>query len=222
LEAKNLTSWFLPEGHAMAGRLVREFPTAAGVLGRRARRARLSEPKPEATMRRWSRWTVGSAILASAVCSTLTAQAAPAVGGSKSDVCSLATDEEFQKAHGINPVIGLIPSTPEGTDMVWGPHCDYSDGSIDLFTEKSPSSELERVLTLTKGGKQRVPVQGLGQRAFFTTIYPDDQYRRRGFLAVLLGPKIVTISMDPNGDEPLEATRPKLEGLAKLVLPRVK
>jgi hypothetical protein len=154
------------------------------------------------------------------MCSTtLTAQAAPAGGN---DVCSLATDEEFQKAHGINPAIGMIPSTPVATQMVWGPHCDYSHGSIDLFTTKSPSSELERVLKLTNGGKQRAPVQGLGQRAFFTTVYPEDQYRRRGFLAVFLGPKIVTFSMDPEGDEPLETTRPKLEGLAKLVVPRVK
>ena len=66
------------------------------------------------------------------------------------------------------------------------------------------------------------PVQGLGDRAFFTTVYPDDQYRRRGFLAVFLGPRIVTLSMDPQASEPLEATRPKLEALAKLVLPRLK
>ena len=50
----------------------------------------------------------------------------------------------------------------------------------------------------------------------------DDQYRRRGLLAVFLGPRIVSFTMDPQGDEPLETTRPKLEGLAKLVVPRVK
>ena len=175
-------------------------------------------------MRECWRWMVGPAMMASALYSTtLTAQAAPAGGGnSGSGVCSLATSEEFQRAHGINPQIGLLPDDPVATEMVWGPHCDYADGSIDLFTKKTPSAELDRVLTLTKGGKQRVPVQGLGQRAFFTTIYPDDQYRRRGFLAVFLGPQIVTLSMDPQGDEPLETTRPKLEGLAKLVLPRLK
>ena len=81
--------------------------------------------------------------------------------------------------------------------MVWGPHCDYSPGSITLFTEKTPSAELERVLGLTKAIKQRDPVQGLGQRAFFTVIYPDDQYRRQGLLAVFMGPRIVTLSMDP-------------------------
>ena len=97
-----------------------------------------------------------------------------------------------------------------------------ADGSIDLFTKKTPSAELDRVLALTKGGKERAPVSGLGQRAFFTTIYPDDQYRRRGLLAVFVGSRVVSFSMDPQGDEPLEATRPRLEGLAKLVLPRLK
>jgi hypothetical protein len=159
--------------------------------------------------------------MASAVCSAaLTAQSTPA--GSESDVCSLASSEEFQKAHGVNPAIGIIPDTPEATEMVWGPHCDYSDGAIDLFTKKTPSAELDRVLALTKGGKKRAPVEGLGQRAFFTDIYPDDQYRRRGLLAVFVGPRIVTISMDADEGEPIEATRPKLEGLAKLVLPRLK
>ncbi len=77
------------------------------------------------------------------------------------------------------------------------------------------------MLELTKADKQRVPVQGLGQRAFFTVIYRGDEYRERGFLAVFDGPRIVTFSMDPYRDEPLEATRPKLERLAKLVLPRL-
>jgi hypothetical protein len=170
-------------------------------------------------MHGWWRWTVGAA-MASAVCSTaLTAQAAPAAGN---DVCSLATSEEFQKAHGVNPQIGLLPDDPVATEMVWGPHCDYADGSIDLFTKKTPSAELDRVLALTKGGTKRTPVEGLGQRAFFTDIYPDDQYRRRGLLAVFLGPRIVTISMDADEGQTIESTRPKLEGLAKLVLPRIK
>ena len=170
-------------------------------------------------MHGWRRWAVAPGMMATAVCSTaLTAQAAPG-----SDPCSLATQIEFQKAHGINPAIGIIPTDPPVlTEMVWGPHCDYSDGSIDLFTKKSPVAELDRVLELTEGGKQRVPVQGFGKSAFFTTIYPDDQYRRRGLLAISLGDRILTISMDPQGDEPLEATRPKLEGLAKLALPRLK
>jgi hypothetical protein len=151
------------------------------------------------------------------------AQAAPAAkGGNGSDVCSLATDAEFQQAQGVNPAIGIIPNTPDATQTVWGQHCDYSTGAIDLFTEKSPGAELGRVLGLTKAVKQRDPVQGLGERAFFTVIYPGDEYRQRGFLAVFQGPRIVTLSLDPGAKDSPESTRPKLEGLAKLVLSRLK
>ena len=174
-------------------------------------------------MRGRLRRRVGPGVIAGVVWSTaLLAQAAPAgKGASSKDVCSLATDAEFQQAHGINPAIGMIPSTPEATQAVWGPHCDYSAGAIDLFIEKTPSAELERVLGLMQARKQRDPVQGLGQRAFFTVIYPGDEYRQRGFLAVFQGPKIVTLSMDPSGKDTPESTRPKLEALAKLVLPRI-
>ncbi len=164
-------------------------------------------------MRGWWRWTVGPAMLASAVCATtLAAQ----------EVCSLASNEEFQQAYEFDPRLGIIPDTPVQTEMVWGPHCDYQGGSITLFTKKSPSAELERVLGLAKADKQRVPVQGLGQRAFYTVIYPGDKYREQGFLAIFLGPRILTFSMDARHEEPVEATRPRLERLAKLVLPRVK
>jgi hypothetical protein len=173
----------------------------------------------EVTMCGWWRWAVAPGMMATALCpAALTAQAAAEI-----DVCLLATDVEFQQARGINPAIGIIPGSPPVlTEMVWGPHCDYSPGSIDLFNKKSPEAELERVLELTKGGKERVPVQGFGKRAFFTTIYPEDKYRRRGLLAISLGDRILAISMDPQGDEPLETTKPKIEGLAKLVMPRLK
>ena len=176
-------------------------------------------PTVEATMRGWWRWAVAPGWMAVAICPV----ALPAQGSAKIDVCGLLTDTEFQTAQGIDPRIGIIPGDPPVlTEMVWGPHCDYSPGSIDLFDKKSPEAELNRVLELTKGGKQRTPVQGFGQRAFFTTIYPDDQYRKRGLLAIYLGDRILTITMDPPGDDPLETTRPKLEELAKLVMARLK
>lgn len=174
-------------------------------------------------MRGWRTWKLGLLGMAGVACATaLVAQEAAAQARPSIDVCSLATSAEFQQAHGVDPRIGMVPDDPTQTEMVWGPHCDYADGSIDLFTTKSPSAELDRVLGLTKAVKQRVPVQGLGQRAFFTVTYPDDQYRRRGFLAIDLGTRILALSMDPRGEEPTEATRPRLEALAKLVLPRVK
>ncbi len=138
------------------------------------------------------------------------------------NVCALATSAEFQQMSENTHIAGDIPSDPMATDMSWGPHCDYASGSIDLFQTKPQAEELERVLGLAEAGKQpRQPVPGLGQRAFFTVIYPEDENRRRGFLAVYAGPHLVSFSMDAEGNEPVEATRPKLERLAKLVLPRL-
>ena len=171
---------------------------------------------------RWI-WKVVPGRMAGVLCALATvAQTACAQAAASIDPCSLATSEEFQRAYGVDPRIGIIPSTPELTQASWGPHCDFSDGSIDLYTTKPPSAELERVLGLTNAIKQRTPVSGLGKRAFFTVIYPDDQYRRRGLLAIDTGSHLVSISMDARQGEPVETTRPKLEGLAKLVLPRLK
>jgi hypothetical protein len=161
-------------------------------------------------------------MLASAVCATpLTAQATPAAQGGSVDVCSLVSNEEFQTVHGVDPRIGIIPEDPVQTEMVWGPHCDYTGGAITLYNKKTPSAELDRVLGMVKA-TTRVPVQGLGQRAFYTVIYPGDKYREQGFLAVFLGPRIVSFNMDAHHGETVDATRPKLEKLAKLVLPRLK
>ena len=167
--------------------------------------------------------TAWRAVFAVAIAVTAIARPAEGAGSAASnDACALATNEEFQRAHGIDPRIGLINEAPFPTEMVWGPHCDYTGGSIDLFTKKSPPAELERVLAITKAEKQRSLVEGLGQKAFFTVIYPDDQYRRAGLLAIYAGPKILVITMDGHLDKVALDTRPKLEALAKKVLPRVK
>jgi hypothetical protein len=151
-------------------------------------------------------------------------QAGPAAQrASGQNVCALATSAEFNQAYEDKSGVPDISSDPMATDMSWGPHCDYSGGSIDLFQTKPQAAELERVLGLMEASKQpRLPVSGLGQRAFFTIIYPDDEYRRRGFLAVYARPRIVVFSMDGQANEAIEATRPRLERLAKLVLPRLK
>jgi hypothetical protein len=158
-------------------------------------------------------WIIAPVVLATlAFAGTLAAQ-------DPANVCSLSTSEEFQRAYGIHPQIGLLPDTPEFTAVTWGQHCDYANGAIDLFTS---SKELDRVLGLTKALKDRAPVPGLGKRAFFTVVYPGDPYRERGLLAIDTGSRLLAISMDRKEGEPVATTRPKLEGLARLVVPRVK
>ncbi len=51
---------------------------------------------------------------------------------------------------------------------------------------------------------------------------PGNKYNRLGLLAVYSGPRIVQLTLDAQGDEPIEATRPRLKRLARLVLPRVR
>jgi hypothetical protein len=158
-------------------------------------------------------WTIVLTVMSIVLRTTGLSAQAPA------DVCSLASSEEFQRAHGVDPRIGILPDTPTYTAMSWGPHCDFSYGAIDLFTS---SKELDRVLGLVQAPKERAPVSGLGKRAFFTIVYPGDQYRERGLLAIDTGSKLIALSMDHDDNEPVAATRPKLEGLARLVLPRLK
>jgi hypothetical protein len=147
-------------------------------------------------------------------------QSAPAgEAGRGQNVCTLATSAEFDEAYEIEPAMRGMSSDPMATNMSWGPHCDYDGGSIDLVRP----TELDRLLGLLKADKQpRQPVPGLGQRAFFTIVNPDDENSRRGFLAVYDGPRIVAFSMMSHGHEAPAATRPRLERFAKLVLPRVK
>jgi hypothetical protein len=158
-------------------------------------------------------WRIGGLLLAAVVNAGVVGAQDPA------NVCTLSTSEEFQRAYGIHPQIGLLPDTPEFTAVSWGQHCDFANGAIDHFTS---SKELDRVLGLTKALKERAPVPGLGKRAFFTVVYPGDPYRERGLLAIDTGSRLLAISMDRKEGEPVATTRPKLEGLAKLVLPRVR
>jgi hypothetical protein len=190
---------------------MREFPIRRRVLMDGATRV-VSLSTAEATMCGRRNRVLPLLLLGSLATTTgLAGQAPP-------DVCSLATSEEFQRAHGVNPKIGILPDTPEYTKVSWGHHCDFSQGAIDLFTSKA---ELERVLGLTHATKDRAAVSGLGKSAFFTVVYPGDKYRERGLLAIDTGKQLVAVSLDHDEADPVATTRPKLEGLAKLVLPRL-
>ena len=50
---------------------------------------------------------------------------------------------------------------------------------------------------------------------------PNNKYNRIGLLAVYAGPRVLQLVLDAQGEEPIEATKPRLERLARLVLPRV-
>lgn len=142
-------------------------------------------------------------------------------GSASLDACMLATNAEVGRISEVKPELARLWSAP--TASFGGSHCDYGGGSIRIYHGKSPAAGLEGTLKAFKADKQpRIPVQGIGDKAFFMIPKPDDEYTRLGLLAVYAGPRVLQLTLDAHGDEPIEKTRPRLERLARLVLPRLR
>jgi hypothetical protein len=152
---------------------------------------------------------------------TSTASAGGGTNGASLDACTLATNAEFSQIAEERPEIAKFWSAP--TASFGGSHCDYDGGSIRVYQGKSAAAALESTLkSFNADKKPRVPVSGIGDKAFFTIPYPDDKYRRLGLLVAYAGPHALQLTLDAQGEEPVDATRPRLERLARLVLPRLR
>lgn len=151
----------------------------------------------------------------------LAMRTAPATASAASfDACLLATNAEFSRIAEERPEIAQFWSAPEASSG--GTNCQYDGGSIQVYHGKAAGDALESMLKAYKADKQpRVPVNGIGDKAFFMIPKPDDKYNRLGLLAVYAGPRVLQLILDAQGDEPIEATKPRLERLARLVLPRL-
>ncbi len=137
------------------------------------------------------------------------------------DACMLATNAEVSEIAEEKPELAKFWSAPVAS--FGGVHCDYDGGSIRVYQGKAPAAAFDATLKNFKGDKQtRVPVAGLGDKAFFMIPMPDNKYNRLGLLAVYAGPRVLQLTLDAHGDEPIDATRPRLERLARLVLPRLR
>jgi hypothetical protein len=137
------------------------------------------------------------------------------------DACTLATNAEVAEASEERPEIAQYWSAPVAS--FGNSHCDYDGGSIRVYRGKAAAASFESTLKAFGADKApRTPVAGLGDRAYFLIPYPNDPYKRLGLLAVHAGPDVVQFIFDARGDEPIEATRPRLEKLARLVLPRLR
>ena len=151
---------------------------------------------------------------------TATASSGPGTAGASVDACMLASNAEVAQIAEERPEIAKFWSAP--TASFGGSHCDYGGGSIRVYQGKAAAASLESMLKNFDVKAPRVPVSGLGDKAFFMIPYPNDRYKRLGLLAVYAGPRVVQLTLDANGEESLEATRPRLEKLARLVLPRLR
>jgi hypothetical protein len=152
----------------------------------------------------------------------LAMRTAPASKGAASlDACMLATNAEVSQIAEEKPE--FVRFWPAPTASLGGSHCDYGGGSIRVYQGKAPAAALDATLKSFKADKEpRVPVQGIGDKAFFMIPLPNDKNNRLGLLSVYAGPRVVQLTLDAQRDEPIEATRPRLERLARLVLPRLR
>ena len=148
------------------------------------------------------------------------ASSGAAAGAAPLDACLLATNDEFSQIAEERPEMAKLWDAP--TASFGGSHCDYGGGSIRVYQGKDPAAALDGTLKAFKADKEpRVAVPGIGDKAFFMIPNPDDRYNRLGLLAVYAGPRVLQLTMDAQGEEPIAATRPRLERLATLVLPRL-
>jgi hypothetical protein len=137
------------------------------------------------------------------------------------DACQLATNAEVSGIAEERPELAKYWSAP--TASLGGSHCDYDGGSIRVYQGKASAAALDGTLKAYKADREpRTPVGGIGDKAFFMIPMPDNKYNRLGLLAVYAGPRVLQLTLDAQGDEPIEATRPRLERLARLVLPRLR
>jgi hypothetical protein len=144
-----------------------------------------------------------------------------AVGGKTVlDACTLATNAEMGQI--AEEKAEFVKYWDAPTASYGGSHCDYGSGSIRVYQGKAPAADFESTLKAFKADRQpRVAVPGIGDKAFFMIPMPEDKYNRLGLLAVYTGPRVFQFILDAKGDEPITATRPRLERLAGLVLPRL-
>ena len=142
-------------------------------------------------------------------------------GAASLDACQLATNAEVSEIAETRPDLAKYWSAP--TTSFGGSHCDYDGGSIRVYQGKASAAAFDATLKAYKADKEpRISVGGIGDKAFFMIPMPDDKYNRLGLLAVYAGTRVVQLTLDARGDEPIEATRPRLERLARLVLPRLR
>jgi len=137
------------------------------------------------------------------------------------DACTLATNAEMGQI--AEETAEFVKYWDAPVASYGGSHCDYGGGSIRVYHGKAAAAAFESTLKAFKADKQpRVPVSGIGDKAFFMIPMPEDKYNRLGLLAVYEGPRVVQFILDAKGEEPIQATQPRLERLARLVLPRLR
>jgi len=132
--------------------------------------------------------------------------------------CSLITRADVKAATGREPLREPEPAGQGG----W--ICSVGTVELKLYTGANSWDAWESTLRNFKKDKEpRVPAAGLGERAYFLFLKPDNPSRdAAAILVAKSGEHTVVLSIDAAPGQAAEATRPALESLMKSVLARLR
>lgn len=133
------------------------------------------------------------------------------------DACTLASNAEVAEVKGEKPGAAAHWSAPAAA--YGGSHCDYTGASIRVYPSSAAFESTLKKLELDRA--PRLPVSGIGDKAFFMDLRPNTTTGGTGMLAVYAGRRVLHLTLDADWNEPVQATRPRLERFAKLVVPRL-
>ncbi len=138
------------------------------------------------------------------------------------DVCALVTHDEVKRLS--EDPMTKFWTEPEAMMLRSGSVCQYSGGVIYLFSGSNSEASWNGMLKSFKQASQpKTPLSGIGDRAYLMYGKPDNEYQDRpAFVVATVGQHTVAVALFANGDEPVERVRPRVEALAKLLVPKLR
>jgi len=138
------------------------------------------------------------------------------------DVCALVSHDQVKKLS--EDPMTKFWSEPEAMMLRGGSVCQYGGGVIYLFSGDNSEASWNGMLKAFKQDAQpRTPIGGIGDRAYLMYGKPQNEYQdRAAFVVATVGRHTVAMALFANGDEPLERVRPRVEALARLVVPKLR
>jgi hypothetical protein len=134
--------------------------------------------------------------------------------------CALVTRADFERITGRKTYV-----EPEQLSLAGGAGslCEFDSGQLWLYPDDPSGAQWEGVV---KGfGNQddpRIPVEGLGDRAYSFAPTPRNEYQDKGvFIVVTQGDTTLVASVMTVAAEPVESVRPLALELARFVLAKL-
>jgi hypothetical protein len=151
---------------------------------------------------------------ASVVCSSASAQ------GQTPAACSLLSNADVEKVTGRH-----LYTDPDQTSLAdAGSACTFDIAQVILFSgDRSEERWTAYVRRWGHGDEPRLPVSGVGDRAYVFYPKPRDQYEGvHAVVVVRVGQHTIGVSVEAEEGQPAESVRPQAIALARMVAAKLR